>query len=312
MSDQFGFDFGEETPGVTLIEDPAGSWTTPEFTTEQYEHIFLLAQQTLVDIIWPVRNLFELGLTRAKAVQCGMLRRGVGQGAQATYSLWRTDIEMDDPSLQAFVRHCMDMIDGHWDSPGIDYKRRDDLSHSTVAMHWAKAGTVIVRIWAQGNVAVDYVPWRDDFFLPSYRDGERRVMTPSQAFAASRASQTLGESRDITATVIPFEFEGRQYIKMGATYSAQAHTCMAWTFCAASDWSGPTYSYRSLISAWDEGRKERGDCRGLVVLVRGQRVVMDGYTEFVDQSPNKGIPRSSDANTDADGEVEAINGKGAE
>ena len=290
MTDQIGFDFGQECLPAVLVEDPPGSWTTPEFTTGQYETLFERAGLAMPQIFAQARPLFESGLQRVRAVHAQLQDHRKSRDADAgdrCYRLWRTDIEVDALTLQAFIQHCQSMIDGNWDSPETEYKQRQDVSHRTVAMYCTGVGSVIVRIWDADNIAVDFVLGKDTFFLKSYRDEEHRMMASECVFEGQGASQPLSESGDKIAALMPFSFEGREYIKTRATYSARIHSCNAWTFCARSDWRGPTYSYRDLIQTWDDGRKQRGDCRGLMVRVRGQEVVLNGYVLFVDERPGE-------------------------
>ena len=296
MTDQIGLDFGQECPAPVSVEDPPGSWTRPEFTTAQYEVLFEQARLAMPEVFTEVRPLFESGLEHARSVHGQILERGKSRDVETgdrRYSLWRTAIDVKESTLQGFIQHCQSMIDGNWDSPGIEYKQRQDLSHFTVAMYWAYIGSVIVRIWDADNIAVDFVLGKDAFFLKSYRDEECRehrahlLRAPECVFEGQGVSQALSESGDKIAAVMPFSFEGREYIKTGATYSARVHSCNAWTFCAQADWRGHTYGYRNLLQAWDEGRKQRGDFRGLQVLVRGQAVVLDAFVLFMDERPGE-------------------------
>ncbi|MBK6388319.1 MAG: hypothetical protein IPF71_16920 [Rhodoferax sp.] len=93
------------------------------------------------------------------------------------------------------------------------------------------------------------------------------------------------------AKVRVFTMEGRQYVNTGGLYSRDFRSCDAWRFCALDDWRGPTYSDESQSLAWEEGRTQRGDRRGLVVSVRGQLAVLDSLVTFYDDLTGTRRPR---------------------
>lgn len=284
---QLGFDFADGFP--IFRESPAGTWIEPKHTTAQYLAIFERCQHALPKartMSNAAHRLFEAGLRGAMASHAEMLELGQGDGL---YALWRGRNQPQGDDVTKFLQHCRRMIAGQWDSPGLDYQHRDASHHSATSMHIHELGTLTVRVWDSHQTGIDFKPWKTTTFLPSYLDGVQRVCASSAVFAGKVVCQKLAEPGDRVQSVTAFEHGGRSYIDTGEMFSEQRNACTAWRFCNVDDWCGPTYSYRSQVLAWDEGRKERGDMRGLVVRVRAQEVVLTAMTHVYDDSPLQGL-----------------------
>ncbi len=98
------------------------------------------------------------------------------------------------------------------------------------------------------------------------------------------SADKIAESYDEPAPVPALQFQGRRVVITGGVYHGRHAKGHGWAVAAAEDWHGPTYSYRSQCRAWNEGRKERGDQRGLLVRVDRQLCVLAEYVEFVDEN----------------------------
>ncbi len=282
---QLGFDFPDDISPM-YREQETGTWTTPRFTTEQYRDIFALTTEKMSRLWGVERKKFELGMKAAQEAHADML---TCSARSEPYALMRSPIHPDAETLVAFVKGCTNMIDGDWDSPGHDYKRRLSRHMVEIGLHHLDMGCVVVRQWDDGIIGVDYRPTRDGFFRDSYRDAMRMIRVSDDLFAGHGCVQALCEAGKGVAAVRTFCHEGREYLNTGGMYSANYRSCDAWSFCALADWRGPTYNYRTQCQAWDDGRTERGDRRGLVVTVRGQPAVLDGMVTFFDDTPGKSI-----------------------
>lgn len=276
MSNQLGFDFGDSAP--QLVAQTVGTWSDPEFTTSQYNAMFTKAQDRLQSIAGPARRLFAQGLENARVEHAKMTAHH-GNDDQP-YRLWRTRCHVTDQEFSCFVDHCRLMIG--IDLPGMEFKVRNRLAGLTAAMHVSGLGTLIAWRWSADNYAIDFRPWRDTFFLDSYRDHIPLIEAPYSLWAIAYCADKLAESDQGVANVPTFMLNGREYINDGVSGSATHRECEGWTFCALADWNGPTYNYRSQCRAWDTGTLERGDRRGLIVHVRGQKCVLDSAATIYD------------------------------
>lgn len=303
MSDQFGFDFGDHT-APAFTEQQAGAWNAPHFTTAQFVALFAKAEAALRGIVGPGRVLFAQGLEAAKAQHAAMLAFRT-PGAGDAYRLWRSNFAPTPAALDAFIAHCFTYAGTN--AHGIEYKTRRQARMTTVAMFVQDVGTVIVHQWPGAGVGVDFYPWRDAFFLDSYRDEMPTFFAPYASWGGAYCADKLASSNDGIASLPTFFLNGREYINDGGLSKGSYHECEGWTFRALSDWRGPTYSYRTQCQAWDDGRIERGDRRGLVVSVRGQRCVLDGVALVYDDNVAAAVPLpAGDDEADIDADADEV------
>lgn len=281
MLNQLGFDFGDlAAPSAKFAEQPACTWLDRTFTTAQFIAMFSIAEDTVKQIVGPGRPLFELGIATAKAQHADMLARRA-YAPTDSYRLWRSNYTASAEQLRAFVAHCE--THDRAGIAGIEYKTRRDRRMMTAAMYVPNIGTVIVRQWFEvDNVGLDFIPYRDAFFHDSYRDGMPAIEAPYALWGSCYCADKLAYSHDDIASVPAFTIQGRLYLNTGGMGSGTYRECDGWLLCPKSDWTGPTYTYRTQCQAWDDGRKERGDKRGLVVRVQGQLCVCESPAHVFD------------------------------
>ncbi len=280
MSGQFIFDFGDDT-AVAFTEHHAGTWNDRAFTTVQYHDLFAKADAALHRISGACRVMFESGINAAKAQHAAMLAHNSYEDNEP-YRLWRTNFELPQEVLTAFVADCFANAGKNTD--GIERKTRRKMQTSTAAMFVPDIGTVIVYQWASGHAGVDYRLWRDAFFLESYRDDLQTISAPYATWGGAYCADKIAYSDNGIASVPTFILNGREYVNDGGFSKGCYRECEGWTFRPLADWRGPTYSYRTQCQAWNEGRLERGDRRGLIVRVRGQLCVLDGAAIIYDDN----------------------------
>ncbi len=287
MLNQLGFDFGgSAAPSASFVEDVAGTWIDPSFTTAEYVAMFATADAELLRIVGPGRALFALGIEAAKAEHDKMLARGCAPAG--AYRLWRSTFRPSPEQLFAFFEHCNTHAGTTYH--GIEYKARDDKRIFTAAMFVENIGTVIAHHWKDvGGIGVDFRPFRVPFFLDSYHDNMPTIEAPYHLWGTSYCADKLANSNDDIASVPAFTIQGRMYLNTGGMGSGEYRECDGWALCPKSDWTGPTYSYRTQCRAWDEGRKERGDKRGLVVRVQGQLCVCESPALIFDRHVAKDV-----------------------
>lgn len=288
MTSQLDFDFGEQII-PEFSEAPYGTWLSAKFTVDEYQGIFAKASAGLQRVVGPARPLFREAIENALAQLTKMAAQCPRANGEA-FSLWRSDFTADIAPRLAFIAHCVAMADSSF--PGIEYKVRTAASTSTAAMYVHDVGTIIVRQWASDNIGIDYYPGRHHIFMDSYRDRVERFEVPYTVWGRAYCADKLAMAGQNVATIPTFSVNGREYINDGTTSRGSFCECRGWTFCTLENWTGPTYTYASQCKAWDEGRCERGDRRGLVVRVRGQLCVIDGVMEFFDNNAHFEIHHS--------------------
>ena len=170
--------------------------------------------------------------------------------------------------------------------PGLLFKYRKTSQLETCSIFVDDAGTLTVRRWAVDNFSAQYAPYKTTDFLESYQDDIPRVALSSKIWGAGNNCQRLAESGDGIASLTAFEYNGRLYCGNGGSFSGAGGETTGWRLTSLLDWQGPTYTYSSALKAFDSGCKERGDLRGLVVLVNRQKCVFELATLFYETSPN--------------------------
>lgn len=282
MSDQFGFDFGDNSLSV-YAEQAEGTWLRPGYTTAQLARIFATVDTLLGGMPIAARPLFLAGVTAAREVLAQQVER-FGDDYDGEIHLWRSNFEVDDVHLSAFVtyceQHCGKSIDGLECKAKIDDTMLGGVS--IVGVYIEGAGSVVVRKWSEDNIGIDFHPCRDHFFLSSYRDGAPRLFEPCSTWAGAYCAARFCESPNVPPTVPTFSVKGREYVNSGSVTSGAYRCCQAWTFVPMSEWRGPTFTYNALIQAFDKGTVERGDKRGTLIKIRGQLCVIDGFAMFFD------------------------------
>lgn len=290
MTAQLGFDFGGDAAPL-FSEAPFGTWNEPVFTVAEYHAIFAKAITGLERIAGPARPIFREGIEAASAELTKMIEWQSRDDGQA-FALWHPDFKPDIGQVLDFVAHCSKMIGSSF--PGIEYKVRSTARMLTAAMYVENVGTLIVHQWASDNIGIAYHPYRDHFFLESYRDAIQRMEVPYTVWGRAYCADKLAMSGKKVASVPTFSVNGREYINDGTTSRGSYCECKGWTFCAPGDWTGPTYTYETQCKAWDDGRAERGDRRGLIISVRGKLCVLNGLAEFYDNNAQFGTYISDD------------------
>lgn len=286
MSDQLGFDFG--TPAARFADQPAGTWSAPEFTRAEYIDRFARANGCLPGIAGPGRPLLRRGLEEAQRQHDAMFA-GRDRPADEAYRLWRGNLLAHAEELAAFVAHCEVMAAVGEPVSGVEYKvRHGSRGLLTAAMYVRDLGTVMVRLQGGGSGAADFELFRAPFFLDSYLDDVTATYAPVCEWERAYCAHTVAESDDGIATVPTFAIDGREYVNTGGLSDRIYRECTAWGVVPAGEWRGATYSYRSQCRAWDEGRIERGARGGLVVRIRGQLCVLDRAVVVYDDFASAG------------------------
>ena len=273
MTEQLGFGFLPDSK-PTYRELPASGWFSPRFTVNEYEARLERARKYLPSVMWPAREIYRQGLETARESFDRALDNG--QARDAAVREWPSlTLQVESTQRTEFVDHCISMVDGEWDSPGLEFKVSAHKHLTRVGMYCCDTGSVVVTTWADGLVGVDFAIGRDPFFLPSFREGQRVIHAPHFEQETYDCSGEFVGLRDGVTDVPVVTIEERDYVADGGRAHHDCKRIQAWSFCSPEEWGGPTYSEAGQSKARDEGRTERGDRRGLVVRVRGQAVVLD-------------------------------------
>lgn len=286
-TDQGSFLFADAAP-THPVASPPGTWLQPVATADDHAARFVRAGAVLAGM--PSFELMRVAHAASWLEferQCEH-RASLQLAADEPFALWPAHIEADPELLGAFMASERDPL------PSVESVHRTRNDVTLVAVHVPEAGTLELRAWARREgFNVSYSLLRSHAFLPSYADVEP-IAAPCELWRDTDI-QRLAEATDAPANVSPFSVGGREYIATGKQWHGSRSECRAFAFCAPDDWHGERYDSKSLRRAWDDGRIERGDMRGLVVRVRGQLCVMTALAVFCSNSVRQPKAREEEA-----------------
>ncbi|NLP65549.1 hypothetical protein [Paraburkholderia sacchari] len=276
---QIGFDFGSNDS--QSLDMDRGAWLAPCWDAPQWVRAIEEATRRLPMIDAQLCDLYRSGLDIAK----GELADLIEEGADVSWRLSSIKLTSEGETVEKFMRACE-----QWQKAparGIEVKVREKVRLKTAAVYIEGVGTIIALQWSQVDSAhIVYHPWKDSFFLSSFEDDMPMVKVPYATWKGAYCADKLAMSGNGVASVPTFKLNGREYVQTGGMCYGGLEQATAWRICPIADWNGETYSYRSITKAWDEGTRERGDERGMVVKVRGQLCVLESAINVYDERPS--------------------------
>lgn len=279
---QAGFDFwaGED---FTPIEKPAGTWENRvELSAGQWLAKFEQAETTLLSLAGPGRVAFRMALEQIRARFDEQIQR-MEYASEDVFGLWVCRPELDDETMDRFIEHCETHAGAKYDR--TIYKVAGKTNHvrlKAYGMHVEGLGSLVARDWGNSNRGIDFeLIDQDTFFLDSYEDGSPEYEAPYTLWGRAMSCQKLAESGDAVCNVTTVQHLGRDFMVTGIEHGKEYRKGWGWSLVPACDWRGKTYSYRGQIDAYNSGVLQRGDHRGLLVKVRGELCVVDGFAMFI-------------------------------
>lgn len=276
------FDEARPAPSKPFREDAPGTWLAPAYTLAVWQSRIFLAKQRLSLI--PDR--FQDIMTRG--VDCFEKELHRMRGGDNPISVHSTRLRLDSEAIQEIQSALQVEADEGPSREGWEAKMRENQYGLTLGLHIPDIGSVILSHGLSGRAYVDFKLFRDTFFLDSYEDACSIHHVSRERWEDDCNALKIAESGSGIASCKSFMHDGREYINDGQMIGRDFSYCTGWSFRPLDEWDGPTYSYTSHCGAWEDGRMQRGDLRGLVVKVNRKTVVLDGCSLFVDKnSPQK-------------------------
>lgn len=289
---QQGFDFADEASVDAPKEDAPGTWLDVQMTAAAYRAYITAARRRLEAAPAQLRDLFARALDLADEAIAD-LDTTIEDGDDAFALPW-IEVPHDDALWLALEAAAA--------APerGIEARCHRDGRYAAAAIHIEGLGSLVGRRWEGASRVIDYSAGRDPELIASYQDSVSPIALPASVWRPFYAAHKIAESHDEPAPVPALSFQGRRVVITSGIYHGRHAKGHGWAVAAAEDWHGPTYSYRSQCRAWDEGRKERGDQRGLVVRVDRQLCVLAEYVVFVDENDTSHLAPHDQAACDED------------
>lgn len=276
---QFGFDFQDEK--TSYRKKTIGFWNQILKTKCEYFAFFDGAVKKLASLSGIEFFFFSSAIEASIAEH----EKQIGHNNppdDKKYFLWRSDFDYSKEQFNELLMLC-ETKQFH---EGATVKVRQSIKETNVALYIEGVGTL--KMYRSGDeekrVHVDYCPFKSKFFEDSYLDDAESIYAPYKTWGNAYAAQTIAESNTQPASVKTFSFNGREFVNKGGMSCKSWHDCNAYSICALSDWNGDTFNHKELLEAFNTGAVERGDCRGLVVKVRGVLCVLEKFFIFYDDN----------------------------
>ena len=278
---QIGFDFDDGNEGYQV--HPVGTWLeNMSQTTAHYRAHFAHATAKLQGQTGMVAALFQRA-TEATAKGFEVMVSVQEPDAEKKFYIWTDRFTYSEDEAAALFAHCR--AQPRCTTGAIQYKSRDSVKTAIAAVYMEGVGTLSVSF---RNFEKDYLLHfsieRDTFFIDSHRDNAPAHKVPYQQWGAAYCGQTVAESRDTYPSVKSFTFNGREFVNKGGMSFRNWRDCEAYSVTPLHAWKGKTFTSKELYAAFDDGSVQRGDCRGLILKVRGVLCVLESYFVFYDDN----------------------------
>lgn len=270
----FGFDGFEDNNNVNL------SWLTPVYTMAQYGEFIERSKLIICDMGNLLNIVCKYGL---EAFEKELNDISLRKGTKDPFAVHCTRVNAPETLMREFIAYCEAMKDAKM--PNLTFKIRHRYQLDSYGLYIKDVGSIVVRVWPNiKSIGMVFVPYRDNYFQPSYLDNKPSVYVPYSEWRDAYSADKIAMSGDKPAAVKLFQANGRLYTIDSIVSKGKSYQGEALSFRPLWDWSGKTYTYHEQCRAWDQGILERGDRRGLIISVKGYTCVVDGEIDVYDEN----------------------------
>lgn len=266
-------------PEVPFRENEPGTWLEPSLPLSAHLSALFKAKQAFGSIRY-FQTAYSAGI---EAFEQELKRYEHGD---EPFEVNLRHLALDHTAETEIECIILEGLSGNLDSPDAEFKRRTGIDSKMLGIHIPQVGSLVLTRTPKCNL-VHYSLHRSNFFRDSYLDHQPIFEAPYTLWDGVCCARTIAESGCKVASCKSFTFGGVEYINDGQMSSHVLCSCEGWTFRPVEQWEGPTYTYEQQVAAWDDGRLDRGDRRGLVVRVNRHTVVLDGSAAFFDRRKAK-------------------------
>jgi hypothetical protein len=278
MAQQIGFLF-DDVLASNPDERPDGSWNGAPTTALEVRAVLAKAQGVVGAVRGPFEPLFAQGVEKASEFYGNL-------SEDKHDSVFRQKIELDVDQVtaeefsSACEKHSGKMVDGVRHKASSQHVQF--LGNSNYAMYLPGVGTITLTVWPrQQAFQMTFAPWEERVMFSCFKDAMPAVQASYRLWSSKYAGPAI-DCEKWQTNLPTFQIGDRRYISSCRMYSARGISTKGWTFVPEHQWSGPIRSYKEQIRAFDLGIVERGDLRGVAVLVGGARCVIDGVALIYD------------------------------
>lgn len=266
-------------PGADLPTYAAGTFESEAHPTAvEWTRGLAVARGILPTLPRPFATVLEAALAAADDALAVRLARPHG-GPDDGLVLFDADGRLTRSTLAAFLSG-LDQLPSQ--IQGLEMKQRTHRHGRTVAVWLPGLGELQVEDRGAHGLA-SFGLFKSTTFLPHFEDGAPVHELPEQIWGRAICCGALCESNDGVASIRAVTHDGRPYAVTGGMFGSDCSEGVAWLLVPREDWVGPTFTYASMVAAFADGSRQRGDDRGLVVSVRGKQFVLSSFVRFVDR-----------------------------
>ncbi len=287
---QVALDLEPDIEAVAFAEDPPGTWCDAELAGADLRTHLVQAWRLSRTVHPALRPMLRRGLALMKREVAGP-----GCDPHAGVVAGCVTVPMEPPWWSVLQEGC---AGPGW--PGSETAVHARPGSACCAVHVPGVGSLVARQWP-GQRVLHFGLGRAIELRPSYQDAPRVLRLPQRLWQGLCVAQRLAQQTDPPVTVCALAHRGRSYVITLTGRRGDCPYAEAWWVMPLAHWRGPTYTAREHRQAWQEGRLERGDQRGLRVRVKGQDAVLAGYAEIWGTPEGDGARQSARAGDDANG-----------
>lgn len=283
MSEQIGFIFSDVLR-VNPDERADGSWIDPFFTNAGGLAFVESALALVAELKSEFATYFRSGLQGVTWFSSSVDRateRILGR---------RVNLSCNADVANAFVAACRRHHGENVD--GISYKARekyfDAIGYASYGIFVSQIGTLQLDRWISGAWRLTFTPYESRFMHNSFQDNLPMAEASEEQWRPSYTGHAI-DCKLWEYNIPTAQVRDRRYVITG-TFGGKLRHTIGWTFVPQGEWGGPVRSYKEQHEATEKGIVERGDLRGVAVLVNGVRCVIDGACLLKDPGASDAAP----------------------
>lgn len=169
--------------------------------------------------------------------------------------------------------------------PGLEFKVRRPSRRLSIAIYVPGLGSLESSTWRGGDVQAKFVVGRTNDLQPQMLDDAEEIELAESLWIGMNSCMALSSEQDKAASIKALNVQGRLLAISGTMTGPDVSEATAWALVDARQWKGQTTYISHLYAAYDNGSRQRGDMRGLLVTQRGKPYVFARPVVLVDYRP---------------------------
>jgi hypothetical protein len=292
MDMQIGFDFGSAKVNTQKILEK-GAWGRPEFTVPQIEELLRSARNVLAreKLPEPLASIYASGLSRHedRLFKAKSSPNPFGRKSEQGHPLAPSEaavVLLEDSTVDFLIKACI--ANNGRTVNGIRHIAHNNvpdlLGYSSFGLYLTGVGTIDITAWPGHKFHVIHWPYEENVMLPHYEDSMAVIEASYKLWHNVYSAEKISGAKKWGTNLPIFSADGRDMIINAMSSKNSGRQGRAWTFVPESEWDGESFDHAGIMGLYDAEKVQRGDLRGLAVLIKGKRCVIDGAVLVHDAS----------------------------